>query len=52
MKTFSERLAVLESADHLQRIELFDQSGQSADLIENKPGSLGSLREALSEMGE
>jgi len=44
MKTFSKRLAVLESADHLQRIELFDQNGHPAGVIENKPGSQGSLK--------
>ena len=44
MKTFSERLTALESADHLQRIELFDQDGRSAGVIENKPGSQGSLK--------
>jgi len=44
MKTFSETLAGLESADHLQRIELLDAGGNLVGLIENKSGSQGSLK--------
>jgi hypothetical protein len=44
MKTFNEILAGMESADHLQCIELLDAHGAIAGLIENKPGSQGSLK--------
>jgi hypothetical protein len=40
---FSEILATLNSADHLQRIELTDAKG-IVETIENKPGSQGSLK--------
>lgn len=44
MQKFSELLASLEPADHLQKIELFDANGNLAGLIENKAGSQGSLK--------
>lgn len=46
MKSFNETLAAMESADHLECIELFaaDDSTTSVGLIENKPGSQGSLK--------
>lgn len=44
MQPFSEILAGLEPADHLQKIELIDSLGNLAGLIENKPGSQGSLK--------
>lgn len=40
---FQDNLAALPSADHLARIELEGASG-SAGVIENRPGSQGSLR--------
>lgn len=44
MKKFSEILPTLENTDHLQRIELFNDDGSSAGIIENKPGSQGSVK--------
>lgn len=44
MKKFSEILPTLENADHLRRIELFNADGSSAGVIENKPGSQGSVK--------
>ena len=44
MKTFSEQLSALANTDHLQRIELFLPDGTPAGVIENKPGSQGSVR--------
>ncbi|ABE48653.1 MULTISPECIES: DUF2322 family protein [Methylobacillus] len=44
MTTFSEILAGLESSDHIQKIELFDAKGDPAGIIENKPGSQGSVK--------
>lgn len=44
MKTFSEILATLGNADHIQSIRLFYRDGRAAGLIENKPGSQGSIR--------
>lgn len=41
---FSEILPTLESADHLQRIELTHPDGSPAGAIENKPGSQGSVK--------
>ncbi len=43
MKKFIEMLATLESADHLQRLELADVNG-NIERIENKPGMQGSLK--------
>ena len=44
MKKFSEVLASLENSDHIQRIELAKADGSNAGLIENKPGSQGSVK--------
>lgn len=44
MKRFTEILPTLESAEHIQKIELFNPNGSSAGKIENKPGSAGSVR--------
>ncbi|MEQ1602657.1 MAG: DUF2322 family protein [Methylophilaceae bacterium] len=44
MSKFSEILPTLENADHVQRILLTQADGRSAGLIENKPGSQGSIK--------
>ncbi|MCF8157829.1 MAG: DUF2322 family protein [Burkholderiaceae bacterium] len=44
MKKFSEILASLENSDHIQKIELAKADGSNAGLIENKPGSQGSVK--------
>jgi hypothetical protein len=44
MKTFNENLATLTNADHVQRIALFNSDGTEAGVIENKPGSQGSIK--------
>jgi hypothetical protein len=44
MTTFAEILATLESADHLNAIELRNPDGSLAATIENKSGSQGSLK--------
>lgn len=44
MNKFSEILATLENADQVQRITLFNQDGSAAGVIENKPGSSGSIK--------
>jgi len=43
-KPFSEQLASLPAADHIQKIELLSHDGQTAAVIENKPGSQGSIK--------
>ncbi|MCP5279835.1 MAG: DUF2322 family protein [Thiobacillus sp.] len=40
---FADKLAVLPAVDHLARLELTGPEGQ-AEVIENKPGSAGSVR--------
>ncbi|MDH2917770.1 MAG: DUF2322 family protein [Sideroxydans sp.] len=44
MKKFNDILACLDSAEHLASIALFNADGSNAGLIENKAGSLGSLK--------
>lgn len=44
MKTFAENISTFENVDHLQRIELADTDGHIAGILENKPGSQGSLK--------
>lgn len=44
MQKFSDVLLTLDSVDEIKRIELFDESGAAAGVIENKPGSQGSLK--------
>jgi hypothetical protein len=42
-KPFSEQLASLPAADHVQKIELLE-NGEITAIIENKPGSQGSIK--------
>lgn len=42
-KPFSEQLASLPAADHVQKIELL-ANGEISAVIENKPGSQGSIK--------
>ncbi len=44
MGSFAENLAQLADADNFSKLELFDAAGKSVAVIENKPGSQGSLR--------
>lgn len=44
MKKFSDFLAELETTDQIQKIELINPAGEVVGLIENKPGSQGSVR--------
>jgi hypothetical protein len=44
MKKFSDILPTLENADHLQALELLNADGSVAAIIENKPGSQGSVK--------
>jgi hypothetical protein len=44
MQKFSEVLLTLDSADEVQRIELYHENGKAAGVIENKPGSQGSVK--------
>ena len=44
MKKFSEILASLENSEHIQKIELAKADGSNAGVIENKPGSQGSVK--------
>lgn len=44
MQKFSDVLLTLDSAEHVQRIELSDQKGNLVGVIENKPGSQGSVK--------
>ena len=44
MKKFSEILATLENNEHIQKIELAKADGSNAGVIENKPGSQGSVK--------
>jgi hypothetical protein len=41
---FQDNLAALPPADHLARVELFGPDGVLAGVIENRPGSQGSVR--------
>lgn len=43
MQKFSDNLLSIDSADHVKRIELYDHA-LSAGVIENKPGSQGSIK--------
>ena len=43
MNRFADKLAILPAADHLAHIELTGPGG-AVEIIENKPGSQGSLR--------
>ena len=44
MQKFSDVLLTLDNTDHVQRIELFHEDGSNAGVIENKPGSQGSVK--------
>lgn len=44
MGNFSENLAQLADVAEFSRLELFDAAGNPVAVIENKPGSQGSLR--------
>ncbi len=44
MQKFSDVLLTLDSADDVRRIELYREDGKSAGVIENKPGSQGSIK--------
>jgi hypothetical protein len=44
MKKFSDFLAEIETTDQIQKIELMNPAGEVIGLIENKPGSQGSVR--------
>ena len=44
MQKFSDVLLTLDDASHVQKIELFKVDGSSAGVIENKPGSQGSIK--------
>ena len=44
MSTFSENLAQLPSSEHIQKIELLDAQAQLVGVIENIPGSKGSVQ--------
>jgi hypothetical protein len=44
MQKFSEVLLTLDSAEEVQRIELYHEDGEPAGVIDNKPGSQGSVK--------
>ncbi len=44
MQKFSDVLLTLDDASHVQRIELFNPDGSAAGIIDNKPGSQGSIK--------
>ena len=44
MQKFSDVLLTLDSADEVHRIELYEADGSVAGVIENKPGSQGSVK--------
>ena len=44
MQKFSDVLLTLDSPEGIQRIELYHEDGKPAGVIENKPGSQGSIK--------
>lgn len=44
MQKFSDVLLALDSADHVKRIELYDETNTLAGAIDNKPGTQGSIK--------
>lgn len=44
MQKFSDVLQTLDDASHVQRIELYNADGSVAGVLENKPGSQGSVK--------
>ncbi len=44
MQKFSDVLQTLDDASRVERIELYNKDGSPAGVIENKPGSQGSVK--------
>ena len=44
MQKFSDNLLALDNADHVKRIELYDENNQPVGVLENKPGTQGSIK--------
>ena len=44
MQKFSEILLTLDNTEHVKRIELYHEDGRVAGVIDNKPGSQGSVK--------
>ncbi|MFW5432734.1 MAG: DUF2322 family protein [Methylophilaceae bacterium] len=44
MEKFNDVLLELDAADDVLNIELFDRNGAAAGVIQNKPGSSGSVK--------
>lgn len=44
MQKFSDILLTLDNSDEVRRIELYHENGELAGAIDNKPGSLGSIK--------
>ena len=44
MQRFSDALLTLDDATHVKRIDLYNSDDSLAGVIENKPGSQGSLK--------
>lgn len=44
MQKFSDVLLTLDNADDVRRIELYDADNKPVGVIENKPGSQGSVK--------
>ena len=44
MQKFSDVLLTLDNTDHVKRIELYHEDGSAAGVIDNKPGSQGSVK--------
>ncbi len=44
MQKFSDVLQSLDDSSHVSRIEMYKKDGSEAGVIENKPGSLGSIK--------
>jgi hypothetical protein len=44
MQKFSDVLLTLDSSEDVRRIELYHEDGSPAGVIENKPGSQGSVK--------
>ena len=44
MQKFSDVLLTLDNTDHVKRIELYHENGSAAGVIDNKPGSQGSVK--------
>ncbi|MGE4597121.1 MAG: DUF2322 family protein [Methylophilaceae bacterium] len=44
MQTFKEILDTLEDTGHIKKIKLFNRLGDLTGILENKPGSYGSIK--------